>query len=306
MTLQQLKYAIGVAQAGSFNEAAKRMFISQPSLSNAIKELEEEMNVRLFSRNARGITVTAEGTEFLGYARQVMEQSELLEFRYREKKPSRYLFSVSAQHYAFVVNAFVDMVREYEVDEYEFTIRETKTYEIIDDVRSLKSEIGVLFVNAFNEKIMNKLFRENGLAFTSLFTAKPHVFLSSAHPLAKKKKVRLADLDPFPCLSYEQGEHNSFYFSEEIQSTLSHKKSVIVSDRATLFNLLIGLNGYTISTGILTSDLNGNNIVAVPLEIQDEITVGYIMLKDRPYSQLGKRYIEGLAKFNPGKRRKQQ
>jgi len=304
MTLQQLKYAIGVAHAGSFNEAAKQMFISQPSLSNAIKELEDEMNVLIFSRNTRGITVTAEGTEFLGYARQVVEQSELLEFRYREKKPSRYLFSVSAQHYAFVVNAFVNMVREFEGDEYEFTIRETRTYEIIEDVRGLKSEIGVLYLNSFNEKILNKLFREYGLTFTSLFTAKPHVFLSTAHPLAKKKKVKLSDLDPFSCLSYEQGEHNSFYFSEEIQSTLSHKKSIVVSDRATLFNLLIGLDGYTISTGILTSDLNGNNIIAVPLEIQDEITVGYIMLKNLPSSRLGKRFIEGLSRYNPGKRRK--
>ena len=199
MTLQQLKYAIGVAQAGSFNEAAKQMFISQPSLSNAIKELEDEMNVLIFSRSTRGISVTSEGAEFLGYARQVVEQSELLEFRYREKKPSRCLFSISAQHYAFVVNAFVDMVREYEGDEYEFTIRETRTYEIIDDVRGLRSEIGVLYVNSFNEKILNKLFRENGLAFTPLFTANPHVFLSAAHPLVKKKKVKLSDLDPFPC-----------------------------------------------------------------------------------------------------------
>ena len=306
MTLQQLKYAIAVARAGSFNEAAKRMFISQPSLSNAVRELENEMSVQIFSRNARGITVTAEGEEFLGYARQVVEQSELLEFRYREKKPSRYLFSVSAQHYAFAVNAFVDMVREYEGDEYEFTIRETRTHEIIDDVRNRRSEIGVLYVNAFNEKILNKLFREYGLAFTPLFAAKPHVFLSSAHPLSGKKKVQLTDLEPFPCLSYEQGEHNSFYFSEEIQSTLSHKKSIMVSDRATLFNLLIGLNGYTISTGILTSDLNGNNIVSVPLEIQDGITVGYIMLMERPQSRLGKRYIAGLAKFKPGNRRKKQ
>jgi len=303
MTLQQLKYAIGVAYAGSFNEAAKQMYISQPSLSNAVKELEDEMGVRIFTRNTRGISVTAEGAEFLGYARQVVEQSELLEFRYREKKPARYLFSISAQHYAFVVNAFVDLVREYDGNEYEFTIRETRTHEIINDVRNLRSEIGVLYINSFNEKILNKFFREYGLTFTPLFAAKPHVFLSSAHPLAKKKKVQIRDLDPFPCLTYEQGEHNSFYFSEEIQSTLSHKKSIVVSDRATLFNLLIGLDGYTISTGILTSDLNGNNIVAVPLEIQDEITVGYITLKNLPPSELGKRYLAGLAKFNPGNRR---
>jgi len=303
MTLQQLKYAIGVAQSLSFSKAADRLYISQPSLSSAIKELESEMNVRIFLRTARGVTVTAEGAEFLGYARQVVEQSELLESRYRDTKPSRYLFSVSTQHYAFAVNAFVDMIRSYGEDEYEFTLRETRTHEIIDDVRGLKSEIGILFLNAFNEKILNKLFRENDLSFTPLFAAKPHIFVSASHPLAKEKKARLEDLEPYPCLSFEQGEHNSFYFSEEILSTLSHRKSITVSDRATLFNLLIGLEGYTISTGVLTADLNGNGIVAVPLEIQDEMTVGYIKHKNMPLSLLGTQYLAALAKFNPGNKK---
>ncbi len=276
MTLQQLRYAIAVAKAGSFNLAAGAVFISQPSLSAAIKELEGEIGIRIFSRTNRGIEVTTEGAEFLAYARQVTEQVELLESRWGPAGPKRPLFSIATQHYAFAVNAFVDTIRELAVDEYECTLRETRTHDIIEDVRAMKSEIGILYTNAFNEKVLGKLFRDNDLVFTPLFDAAPHIFVSARHPLASRDRVSVGDLENWPCLAFDQGEFNSFHYSEEILSTLSHRKSVRVSDRATLFNLLIGLDGYTISTGVLTRDLNGNEIVAVPLEIDETITVGYI------------------------------
>ncbi|ETI89273.1 MAG: transcriptional regulator, LysR family protein [Clostridium butyricum DORA_1] len=294
MTLQQLKYAIEIAKCGSINIAAKKLFITQPSLSNAIRELENELNKTIFERTNRGISVTVDGAEFLGYARQVIEQTELLEKKYFNTKPSAQHFSVSTQHYAFAVNVFVDLIKEYGNDEYEFNLRETKTYEIIDDVKNLRSEIGILYLNEFNSKVLNKLIKENNLKFTQLFVARPHIFISVKNPLYKQKEVTLEDLKNYPYLSFEQGEFNSFYFSEEILSTLSHKKSIRVSDRATLFNLLIGLNGYTISTGILSSDLNGNDIAAVPLDIEEKITVGWIAHKDIILSQLGNIYINAL------------
>lgn len=296
MTLQQLKYAIEIAKWGSINIAAKKLFITQPSLSNAIRELEEELNIVVFERTNRGISVTADGVEFLGYARQVIEQTELLEKRYFNAKPSPQHFSVSTQHYAFAVNAFVDLIKEYSIDEYEFNLRETKTYEIIDDVKNLRSEIGILYINDFNSKVLNKLFKENKLKFTELFIAKPHVFISTRNPLSSQDKVTLEDLKEYPYLSFEQGEYNSFYFSEEILSTLSHKKSIRVSDRATLFNLLIGLNGYTISTGVISSDLNGTDIIAVPLDIDDRIIIGWISHSNVALSQLATKYIEALNK----------
>lgn len=294
MTLQQLKYVIEIANCGSINIAAKKLFITQPSLSNAIRELETELNITIFQRTNRGISVTVDGAEFLGYARQVIEQTELLEKRYFNAKPSVQHFSVSTQHYAFSVNAFVDLIKEYGNDEYEFSLKETKTYEIIDDVKNLRSEIGILYLNEFNSKVLNKLFKENNLKFTKLFVAKPHVFISIKNPLSKQKTVTIKDLEDYPYLSFEQGEYNSFHFSEEILSTLSHKKSIRVSDRATLFNLLIGLNGYTISTGILSSDLNGNNIISVPLDINEKITVGYISHKSITLSQFANIYINKL------------
>lgn len=300
MTLQQLKYAIEVARWGSINIAAKKLFISQPSLSAAIKELESEIGQTIFERTNRGANVTAEGTEFLGYARQVIEQAELLEKRYLNKKPSKSHFAVSTQHYAFAVNAFVDLIKQYDREEYEFNLRETKTYEIIDDVKNLRSEIGILYLNDFNKKVINKFLKESGLKFTSLFVAKPHVFISSTNPLAKEPFVTLEQLEELPCLCFEQGEYNSFYFSEEILSTLSHKKTIHVSDRATLFNLLIGLNGYTISTGVISKALNGENIIAVPLLVDEMIEVGWICHKHIGLSLLGQNYIEMLKQAVKG------
>ncbi len=294
MTLQQLKYVIEVAGRGSINEAAKRLFISQPSLSNAIKDLEVELGIAIFERTNKGITLSKEGVEFLSYARQVVEQAELLESRYLNAKPAPQHFSVSTQHYAFAVNAFVSLVREHGHDEYELTLRETKTYEIIEDVKTMRSEIGILFLNEFNDKVINKLLKSANLQFTSLFTAKPHVFISIRNPLARQRLVTIEELRDYPYLSFDQGEYNSFHFSEEILSTLSHKKSIRVNDRATLFNLLIGLNGYTISTGVLSSDLNGNEIIPVPLAIDENINVGWIAQKNMPLSALGSAYIEAL------------
>lgn len=296
MTLQQLKYAIAIAEQKSISEAAKAMFISQPTLSNAIKELERELGITIFLRNNKGIEISLEGKKFLGYARQVIEQADLLEEEYLGK-PAKQKFSISTQHYSFAVNAFVDLIKEYGGDNYEFTIRETKTYEIIEDVRSLRSEIGILYLNDFNEKVITKLIKDSDLVYEELFAAQPHVFVSKSNPLAKKKKIKLDEIGDFPYLSFEQGDNNSFYFSEEILSTLEHSKKINVSDRATLFNLLIGLNGYTFSTGIVCEELNGENVVTIPLDIDDNIRVGSITHKDITLSRMGEIYLEAIRKF---------
>lgn len=295
MTLQQLRYAVTVAEHCSMNDAAKELFISQPSLSNAIKDLEKEVGISIFTRTNKGITVSSEGAEFLGYARQVMEQTSLLEERYMGGTSRKVKFSVSTQHYSFAVNAFVDLIKDCGFDNYDFQLRETRTYEIIEDVNNMNSEIGILYLNEFNYKVIHKLLKEKELVFNELFKANPHVFISKDNPLSKKDKVTLDDLDEYPYLSFEQGNYNSFYYSEEILSTLSHNKSIKVSDRATLFNLLIGLNGYTISTGVISEALNGKNIVAIPIDVKDEeMRVGYIVHKEVTLSRLGQIYIEKL------------
>jgi DNA-binding transcriptional LysR family regulator len=300
MTLQQLKYIVTVAQAGTISEAAKQLFVSQPSLTVAIQELETELGITIFTRTNRGVVLTAEGEEFMGYARQVIEQTNLIAEKYTGKQAGKHRFCVSAQHYSFAVEAFVDLLREHGGDEYDFRIRETQTYELIEDVAMLRSEVGVLYFNSYNETVLRRVLREKDLTFHSLFVARPHVFVSTSSPLAARQSLTLADLEPYPRLSYEQGAHNSFYFSEEILSTLESRKDIMVCDRATLFNLLIGLNGYTICSGVINNELNGPGIVAVPLEVDDYMEIGYITHNKRVLSRFGALYIQALKDRTQG------
>lgn len=294
MRINQLEYVIKIVELGSVNEAAKHLYLTQPSLSNAIKELENEMGIQIFKITQKGMLLTKDGTEFLSYARQILEQVALMNGRYKGLENRRKLFSVSAQHYAFAVHAFVQLINSYKKDEYEFTFRETQTNTIIEDVYTLKSELGIIYLNPFNEQVIQKLLKEKKLVFHPLFTAHPHVFISKKNPLVTKKQVSLEDLKDFPYLSFEQGQVNSFHFSEEILSTLHHKKSIRVSDRATLFNFLIGLNDYTISSGVLSRELNDENIVAVPLAVDETMLIGWIQPVQISLSSIGQKYLNYL------------
>ena len=298
MTLNQLRYVVMVAECDSITEAAGRLYLSQPSLTSAIHELEKELGIALFLRTNHGITVTVEGEEFLGYARQMLEQEKMIREKYMGASHGKYSFCVSTQHYSFAVEAFVELLKDYGQEDYEFHIRETRTYDIIEDVARLRSEVGVLYRNPFNETVLNRTFEEHDLEFHPLFRAAPHVFLGRENPLAGREYVTLEDLDPYPRLSYEQGEHNSFYFFEELQSTLTRRKDIVVTDRATLFNLLIGLNGYTICSGVINARLNGENIVSVPLRVEDYMEVGYLLHRHIRMGRLAQEYITALQNYS--------
>lgn len=297
MTLQQLKYVIQIAESGSISMAAQTLFVTQPSLSKAVSDLEREMGITIFCRSSRGVYLSEEGTRFLSYARQVTEQAELLEWQYKHNTPSKRIFAVSAQHYAFAVNAFVALVKEYNADKYEFSLRELRTHDIIEDVRTARSELGIIFLSDFNREVLLHLIQNSDLRFEPLFTAKPHIFVSSANALAGRESVTMDELKAFPRLTYDQGVNNSFYFAEELHSTAESPKSIVVSDRATLFNLLIGLDGYTVSSGILSSDLNGTNIVSVPLNSPEVMEIGFIASTERPLTKIALRYIEHLKEY---------
>ena len=297
MTLQQLKYVVTVAETGTITEAAGKLYISQPSLTNAIHELEREMQIVIFNRTNKGISLSKEGDIFLGYARQVLEQAEILEDKYKGEGSGKKQFCVSTQHYSFAVNAFVDLIKKYGQEEYDFSLRETQTYEIIEDVAKMRSEIGILFLNDFNETVLRKILKTNDLEFHELFVAKPHVFISRKHPLADRQVITNQELEAYPYLSFEQGEHNSFYFSEEIFSTSERKKNIRVRDRATLFNLLIGLNGYTVCSGVIDKKLNGKDIIAVPLQDEGDMRIGYITHRKAVPGRLAATYLEALRKY---------
>ena len=297
MTLQQLKYVTTIANIGSISEAAKRLFVSQPSLTKAIKELEKEMGITIFDRTNKGITVSKEGERFLGYARQVLEQAALLEEQYKSQSGGKKQFSVSTQHYSFAVNAFVELLKGAEIDQYDVSLRETQTYEIIDDVAHMKSEIGLLYYNDFNRPVLEKLIHTNELTFTELFTAHPHIFIGKTHPLAHKEVVSMDELEEYPYISFEQGDHNSFYFSEEIFSTVVRPKHIRVRDRASLFSLLLGLDGYTVSSGVIDKEVNGENIISVPLAEEGLMHIGYITNNKMQRSRVGQEYIHALEQY---------
>lgn len=296
MTLQQLKYALTIADCGSMNEAAKQLFISQPSLSETMKELETEIGLDIFLRSNRGIVITPEGEEFLGYARQVTEQFGLLQSKYIDKKVKE-KFSVSTQHYTFAVKAFVETVKQIGMEQYEFAVHETTTISVIENVKNFKSEIGVLYENDFNEKVLNKMFKENRLEFVELFSCDTFVYLWSGHPLAKQDVITMEELDEYPCLSFDQGKNNSLYLAEEMKSTYEYRRLIKANDRATLLNLMIGLNAYTLCSGIICEDLNGNDYKAVPLKETEKMRIGYIKRKGAKVSHIGELYIEELKKY---------
>lgn len=297
MTLVQLKYAITVSGENSLNDAAKVLFISQPSLSAAIHSLETELGFDIFLRSKNGITLTTKGAEFIGYAKSVVEQYELLDAKYISKTNTKKTFSVSMQHYTFAVNAFVELVKQYGMDKYEFEVHETKTYEVIENVKNHKSEIGILYQNDYNRQVLNKLFSEYNLKFEPLLECSIYAYISKTHPLAEKKEVTLEELNEYPCLGFDQGDHNSFYFAEEVLSTYEYKRFIRANDRATMLNLMIGLNGFTLCSGIICEDLNGEDYCAIKLKSDEKMTIGYICRKDSTMSSIGQKYIEEIEKY---------
>lgn len=294
MTLQQLQYVIAIVEHGSISETAKQLYVAQPTLSGAVRTLEEEFGITIFHRSARGIALTEEGREFLSYARQVVEQADLLHQHYGAPRQLCQRCSISTQHYAFAVDAFVRLIRRLSPEAYRFTLRETRTHEIMEDVRRMDSEIGILYLSSFNEKVLRAMLEEYRLEFHPLVDAAPHVFLRAGHPLAAQPSVTTADLEPYPFLCFEQGTHNSFYFAEELFSTMPHQKCIRVSDRATLFNLLRGVDGYTVCSGMVSAELNGGDIVSVPMDTAERMQIGWIANPRVQQSQAAELYLAEL------------
>ncbi len=299
MTLTQLNYIIVIAETRSINKAAEQLYVSQPSLTNAVQELEKELGITLFHRSGRGVTLTNDGAEFLLYAKQLYGQYEDMMEKYGKGGARKKKFGVSTQHYSFAVKAFVEMARKFDMSEYEFAIRETQTADVIRDVSTLKSEIGVLYLCEFNRKCMEKLLKSAGLVFHHLIDCQAYVYLWKHHPLAGEESIGFGQLADYPCLTFEQGDNSSFYFAEEILSTNEYPRMIRANDRATMLNLMVGLNGYTLCSGIISEDLNGNEFVAVPFR-DDEVNhnsvmeIGYITRKNTVLSRTGSLYVDEL------------
>lgn len=302
MTLQQMYYAIIISEQGSFNKASEVLYVSQPSLTGSIKELEKELGITIFYRGGKGVSLTSDGAEFITYARDIYERYTNIMDRYGESGKLKKKFAVSTQHYSFAVKSFVELVKKLSTDEYEFAIREVRTQKVIDDVASLKSEIGILFLSDFNEPMLTKIFRTNKLEFHELIKCDAYVYLWKGHPLAGKKSIRFEELTEYPSLSFEQGGNSSMYFDEEILSNHNYPRAIKATDRATMLNLMIGLNGYTLCSGIICEELNGSDYIAVPFEPDadhpsGEMKIGYVTKQHIHLSDVGKMYVEELKKY---------
>lgn len=297
MTLQQLRYLIAISSSGSISSAAHNLYVSQSSLSVAMKDLENECGITIFERSNRGISLTREGIELLGYARQIVEQADLMEERYAKgAKTSSRKLAISSQHYAFPVEAFLEFVKEYEGEGYTLSLRETRTSEVIADVSEFRSDVGILYTSTFNERVLHHAFEDANLVFTELFTAKPHIFVGTHHPLADRSELRIEELAEYPRYTFEQGNNNSFFYFEEPFAEMPHDKCIHISDRGTLSNLLSHHNGFTVSTGVLSSEMH-SGIVAIPLITDEIMSVGYIIHKERQLSALAQSYIDTLGVF---------
>ncbi len=296
MTLQQLKHVIAIADTGSMNEAAKQLFVAQPSLSIAVRELEKELGISIFLRSNRGIKTTPEGDEFLSYARQAVEQFSIIEDRYVLKQVKK-KFSVSTQHYSFAVKAFVELVQEIGMDDYEFALHEIKTADVIKNIRDFKSEVGIIYINDNNEQVMNKVLRDHLLSFTPLLECETYAYLYKKHPLASKTKVGMEELLEYPCIAFEQGSENSYHFAEEMKSTHDYPKLIKVDDRATALNFMVGLNAYTLCSGIICEELNGNEHIAIPLKESETMTIGLIKKSNVPLSPIANLYIDKINEY---------
>lgn len=297
MTLQQLLYAVKIAETKSMNKAAADLYISQPALSNAIRELEDELGVEIFIRNQRGVIVTVEGENVLSYARQMVEMGDMLKDRYTSEEIRSNKFSISMQHYSFAVEAFMTLANELKLNDYDLAIHETKTAEVIENVEKLRSELGIIYQNEFNRNALNKILLDKGLEFVPLFNCDIYVYMGAEHPLAGKKKISFEELFDYPCLTFEQGENNSFYYAEEMFPTHKYNRTIKADDRATMLNLMTGMDGFTLCSGIICEKLNGDGYVAIPLDSDEEMTVGYVKRKKMPLSVLGEKYISILKGY---------
>lgn len=298
MTIQQLKYAIAIANSGSFRVAASKLYVSQPALSATIRELEEELDIQIFERTNKGIRLTESGNEFIIYAKEAVSQYELIEDRYLDKDKEKIHFSVSMQHYVFAVHAFVNVVKEFEQEKYVYSVRETKTDEVLSDVKNLKSEVGVISYSNSNEKVLRKILREYGLKFEPLMIRDTYVYMWNNHPLAAKKELSLKELEEYPCVSFDQSSEKEFYLSEEALGDYDFGKLIKSTDRATSAELMSALNGYSVGTGNMSDSLAlKNDFVTIKLKEEDPLTIGYVVRNNHKLSEMGERYIAELLKY---------
>ncbi len=298
MNVNQLKYVLTIAASSSMREAATKLYVSQPALSASIHDLEEELGIMIFERSNKGIVLTQEGQEFLIYAKKVVGQYEILEERYLVHDKEKERFSVSTQHYNFAIRSFANVIRRFDPMKYVFSIHETKTREVLEQVRDLKSEVGVVSYSGNNENVLRKLLKEYQLEFVPLMKRDTYIYVWKEHPFSARREISLEELKDYPCVTFDQSDDSNFYLTEEAMSDYDFHKMIRSDDRATTMELIAELGGYSVGSGMLSDEaaiLKG--LVSVKLLEEDPLIIGYITRKGSSLSQYGQAYVEELLRY---------
>lgn len=298
MNITQIKYVLEIASSSSMREAATKLFVSQPALSASVSELEDELGILIFERTNKGISLTDEGREFVSYAKKAVGQYEILEDRYLSKDSDKERFSVSTQHYNFAIKAFTDVIKTADPERYVFSVHETKTRDVLEDVRTMKSEVGIISFSGASERVIKKLFREYQLEFTPLMQRETYAYVWKDHKFAKRKNISIEELKDYPCVSFDQTDDSNFYLTEEAMADYDFQKMIKSDDRATTMEIIAELHGYSVGSGMLANDnaiLQG--MVSIKLKEEDPLTIGYIIRKGSQLSVYGQAYVEELMKY---------
>lgn len=298
MNITQLKYVLEMASSSSMREASTKLYVSQPALSASIRELEDELGILIFERTNKGIYLTDDGREFITYAKKAVSQYEILEDRYLSRDSDKEKFSVSTQHYNFAIKAFTDLIKKFDPDKYVFSIHETKTKEVLNDVGSLKSEVGIISFSGSNESLIRKFFRDYQLDFVPLMQRETYVYVWKNHKFAGRKEISIDEMKEFPCISFDQSSDDNFYLTEEAMADYSFDKMIKSDDRATTMEIIAELGGYSVGSGMLSKEYSIlQGLVAIKMKEEDPLTIGYITRKGSVLSQYGEEYINELLKY---------
>ncbi len=298
MNINQLKYVITIANTPSIRDAATKLFVSQPALSSSIHDLEDELGILLFERSNKGVRLTDAGREFLIYAKKVVGQYEILEDRYLAGDKEKERFSVSTQHYNFAITSFANVLKRFSPEKFEFMIHETKTMDVLEHVKEMRSEVGVVSYSGSNYTLIKKLLKEYQLDFVPLMRRETYAYVWKESKLAREKVISLEDLKDYPCVSFDQGDNDHFYLNEEAMGDYDFQKMIRSDDRATTMELIAQLGGYSIGSGMLAEEnaiLRG--LVSIKLKEEDPLIIGYITRKGGTLSKYGLAYIDELATY---------
>ena len=303
MTLQQLKYVSMVEKCGSFSRAAQKLYVSQPSISNLVNALEEELGITIFTRSSTGIAITNEGRELLKLSNRLLRDADYIsEYFHSDTEGPKPTFFVSSQHYDFVVGAFEEFVDGLDAERYTLGLNQTQTAAVIEDVRKQYSDLGVIFLSDVNRRHMMKVLEDNNLEFHAVTQAAPHAFLSVTHPLAKRESVTPEELMDYPCIVYEQNADSPGFFSEEMMlPNFYPRKVVYISDLYVSTALMRSCNAYDIGTGVISPRL-AREVACVPIDTDDRVDIGWIGIRGRMLRPIERAFLDCMTRQLNGSR----